>query len=261
MQTEGNMSREKDKQIFTKKVENMLAASTNTLTIPNVEFVEWADNFNINNSRKQWSFMNARWVGGLNIIFVLLFGKKRFGYEIYYREQIDLADLWKAYNGFAPFDLENEIPLTLYCESKEEGFLITNMHVYFSLPKSKKIKHSFKRSTGRVGLHSITSIDIKRGHFYKDSADIIINGELLGGINFWVARDARILKKFFAEFLDNNARLITYRPTPEKISNQKDSLHQKNIPTQLGYLKKLLDGGIIDEDEFTAKKRELLERM
>jgi hypothetical protein len=183
-----------DKKTFIDIVGKNMASDLINSKFENEKFIQFVDDFSSKFSKKQWSWLGLQWTLGLNIIFTLLFGKRRFGNEIFDRKQIDAGYFFSKYKEFAQFDIEKEVPLLV-----SGSFLLTNKYFYFNAFKSKKLKEAFSQQTGKIDLKRIKRISTKRGVLTSNTIEISMNDEVVCAIPFISPSDAKVMEKFLTE--------------------------------------------------------------
>lgn len=219
-----------------------------SLELPNVPFIKYSEEFFKKNKRA--------------------IKKTKDGSEgFYYRNEMDIKKLYEIYTMFANFDIINEIPLFYYryggTLSELESILITNLKIYYNLLRSKKDSSDY--STGSINLESITSTEAKPSSLLFAGLkgiqiELYINGQLLGAFNVYSKKTGRLVNDYLSALAFRNQEMIVDRQQSVQsanVGNHSDT----DIATKLNQLKGLLDNGILTEEEFNAKKKELIERM
>ena len=117
-----------------------------------------------------------------------------------------------------------------------------------------------------VGIVSETGTELHLQYNFDNLNlhEIIINGNLLGGIDIATVNDStkKLLQQFFDGISLNNEQYITKRSA--NISNQPQVVVQTNEPdivTKIKQLNEFKEKGLISEEDFNSKKTELLDKM
>ena len=161
-------------------------------------------------------------------------------------------------------NFEKEIPLAMLFEGvldDRKWIIITNDKVYFRLNKSVKdianIKADFNQ--GNIDLHKINSVEFK----VKLLAflEMHINGELIGSLTKQkgLCKVMNDYMSYLPSLLDEEPETIISKPVTSTTTESDKS--EPDITTKLKQLKVLFDEGILTEEEFTSKKKELLKQM
>ena len=105
-------------------------------------------------------------------------------------------------------------------------------------------RYSQAQMADLVGTTQPTYSRIESGHIQKPDKEVLI-------------RISKVLQVSTEEILAVNAS----NPSARRMQQTLGPLNPKDIPTVLLKLKKLVDQGVIEEEEFYKKKEELLARL
>jgi len=105
-------------------------------------------------------------------------------------------------------------------------------------------RYSQAQMADLVGTTQTTYSRIESGHIQKPDKEVLI-------------RISKVLQVSTEEILAVNAS----NPSARRMQQTLGPLNPKDIPTVLLKLKKLVDQGVIEEEEFYKKKEELLARL
>jgi len=186
-----------------------------------------------------------------------------------YRSEMDIDKLKKIYETGANFDIVKEIPLFYYMYGgiilDLEWLLITNIKLYYNIMRSKKSRDSDSFNLGSISLADITGTSVDHSSLLFAGlkglqSEFTINGQLLGAINVTSKSTGGIIHDYLSVLALRNQELITDRGQPARPYDNGGST-EPDIPTKIKQLKGMLDDKIITEEEFHAKKQELLEKM
>ena len=116
------------------------------------------------------------------------------------------------------------------------------------------------QSTEVIPMRSVTSVTVKRGKGFQSILQVITAGNT---IDMRVAhKEAEQVRSTIAQLISGtHASQQTSQPAAAPVAAATPSAPQQDIAGQLHQLGSLRDAGVLTEEEFAAKKAELLARL
>jgi hypothetical protein len=211
---EQQMTLSKDE--FTTKIQPLLTEPVEKLPITNPQFITFTEDFIDKNGSKffNWSIlyylMALVLAWGIPLVAYAMLGKKKFCWDLSYRDSINIKDLYDAYSKDIQFDVETEIPVLFHSKglTEQTRLLLTNKHLYYRLSKSAKIKDSGQKSIGKISLADINSFDVEP-HSIHGMLSLKVNGEQIGSMHCSKAqsKSANNLRMLFQNFIMKKSEL------------------------------------------------------
>jgi hypothetical protein len=213
------------KDDFLAMTKHMVESSLDELDIINKEFIEYSHMFYNSN-------------------------RKKFGNKFSYQKNIALEKLYKAHLEYAHYDPAEEMPLLFLRPFAGPSFLATNNRLYYHFWRSRSISSQMLK--GKVDLASIQVVDVKTG-ITGAVVNLLFNGTSIGAFSPENKTEARLVRDYLAAV----PNYISEKPSPEKavVAAEPDAL------TKIERLKALYDQGVVSEEEFESKKKELLKAI
>jgi len=195
-----------DIEEFIERIDKINKTPVEQLQVDNKALIKWADEFNLKRMSKHYDMLAGLWLAGIPWILTAIFGRKTLGNCLHYRDQIDLVDLYRAYDGeFAKFDINEEIPLIFTRRMGGMGLLITNCKMYYKLARSKKFRDQLKEGQdGVIALKDINEVDVK---LHRAVCELHLNGQVIGGVEVEESYEGTILKDFFTGLISHKEKL------------------------------------------------------
>ena len=188
---------------------------------------------------------------------------------VFYRDRINIDELYEIYTDGANFDLKKEIPLFFFTYGsvllEREWFLITNCRLYFHLPRSKKVNDAIAFNSGSLALETINATEVKSSSltlalFKGLQAELFINNQLIGSFNVYSKQTGRLINDYLSALVFRGQELM-----PDCCKSDESATSniepKTDITSKLRELSSLFKDSIITEEEFDEKKRELLQKM
>jgi hypothetical protein len=178
--------------------------------------------------------------------------------KIFYGPFIPDNKLSTARQAYASFSPREESPILLYDDTVfgtgKTGFLITNEKFYYSMSAG----YGGSDTEGSFELSDIHSFHVQVN---KMSSDIFVNDKKLGNVTQINRAEALVVEDFF-----DLIRSDAFQSANEQVAAANDSSvsitnNETDIMGKIKQLKELLDMEAITQEEFVAKKKDLLSRL